>query len=272
MKPNRDPLRASSRRTRVLPSVYMWKRRTTWPCSTNRSARPIMSNTSRVRAWMPRARVCRDRPVALVDDAGPDAAGQQLAGQPSPVGPAPTTRTWQSLVMTAAWILAPAGTSEKLPRSYVSSAPARTRRPTPPAACGAEPELGQDVVDVRVDGTDRQVSCAAIPRLVKTPRDQGRHLELAPGERPARPARQRPRLVRQRVGNRFGQAHLPSLGHDLHGHRAELVPGRRQPPLQLRLHRPAAELAGLAEPCATPASRRARRGCRCGPRPRRSRS
>ena len=45
-----------------LPSVYMWKRRTTWPCSTNRSARPIKSNTSSVRAWMPRARACSSTP------------------------------------------------------------------------------------------------------------------------------------------------------------------------------------------------------------------
>jgi len=94
--PNREPERANSRLTRCLPSEYHRIRRTTWPRSMNRSARPIMSKTSSVRAWTPIARDCRavPSPWSMMRVRIPRASSS--AASTSPVGPAPTTSTWQS--------------------------------------------------------------------------------------------------------------------------------------------------------------------------------
>ena len=62
----------------------------------NASASPMVSSTSRVRAWTPSARLWVAGPAALSMTQVWTPRASSWAARVSPVGPAPTTRTWQS--------------------------------------------------------------------------------------------------------------------------------------------------------------------------------
>src|SRR5438105_10476594 len=161
---------------------------------------------------MPRARLCRTTPspLSMIRVRMPRASSSQASTRP--VGPAPTISTWQSFVMTADWTRTTHRDIRKITEALrIFQHEPGFVGPGHQLRAVIEPELGQDVIDVRVDGANRQVKPVGDAPVGKTPRDQGCHLKFALGERPARTAA--PGLfglVRERIGDPFGRAHLRS--------------------------------------------------------------